>query len=269
MIAPLRLQAADYVGFVGSESARFTDLLADVDPTSPVPACPEWDAGDLLWHLLEVQWFWGSVAGRRLNDPGPAEQDKPERPGDHQGLVALARQSTDRLVSALLEGDASDPIWTWLEQDQTRGFIQRRQAHEALIHRVDAEQVAGAASPLDAPLATDGVDEALRIMFGGTPGWGTFHWGAGPVAVAATDTGARWVTEVGRVTGTDPEGDAIDEPSLEVHDGRAADPVAQLSGHAAVLDSWLWGRLPTSAVDRSGDAGALAAFDAVVGTGVQ
>jgi hypothetical protein len=26
-----------------------------------VPACPDWDADDLLWHLAEVQWFWGTI----------------------------------------------------------------------------------------------------------------------------------------------------------------------------------------------------------------
>ena len=44
--------------------------------------------------------------------------------------------------------------------DKTVGYIRRRQAHEALIHRLDAELTAGAVTPLDPDLAADGV---LRV----------------------------------------------------------------------------------------------------------
>ncbi len=269
MTSSLRLPSNDYLSFIGSESARFTDLLAQADPAARVPSCPDWDAADLLWHLTEVQWFWGSIAGRALRDPAEAESDKPDRPGGYPALLGLQRDSTDRLLAALTAGDDGDPIWTWLDDDQTRGFIRRRQAHEALIHRLDAEQVAGEVTALDERLSADGVDEALRIMYGGTPGWAQFHWQAGPVAVVATDIGTRWSTEVGRVVGSDPtSGEAVDESSLEVLDGRTADPVAQITGTAQGLDAWLWGRLPGSAVERTGDAAALDAFGAVIGPGI-
>jgi hypothetical protein len=54
-----------------------------------------------------------------------------------------------------------------------------------------------------------------------------------------------------------------------VHDGRAADPVAQIAARAEAVDAWLWGRLPAAAVDMSGDPAALGAFTAVVATGVE
>jgi uncharacterized protein (TIGR03083 family) len=270
MTASLRLPSREYLGFIGSESARFIDLLADADPAARVPACPDWDAADLLWHLTEVQWFWGSIVGRAITDPAHAETDKPERPGDYPRLLALQREATDRLLTAVSAGDDTDPMWTWFDDEQTRGFIRRRQAHEALIHRLDAEQIVGEVTQLDERLSSDGVDEALRIMFGGTPSWAEFHWQAGPVAVVATDTGARWSTEVGRAVGSDPDSaDTVDEASLEVLDGRTADPVAAITATAEALDAWLWGRLPDSAVEQSGDAKALAAFGAVIGTGIE
>ena len=43
-----------------------------------------------------------------------------------------------------------------------------------MIHRVDAEIVAGRRTPMDPALSADGVDEALRIMYGGLPDWGSF-----------------------------------------------------------------------------------------------
>ncbi|HLK94801.1 MAG TPA: maleylpyruvate isomerase family mycothiol-dependent enzyme [Nocardioidaceae bacterium] len=270
MTASLRLPSRDYLAFLDSESARFTDLLTRADPDETVPSCPDWSAADLLWHLTEVQWFWGSIVGRGLHDPADAECDKPQRPASYSGLLGLQLEATDRLLTALGAGDDADPVWTWLDDDQTRGFVRRRQAHEVLIHRLDAEQLVGEVTPLDEKLAADGVDEALRIMFGGTPAWAEFHWQAGPVAILCTDTGARWSTEVGRLVGTSPSSGAqIDEPSLEVHDGRAADPVAQIAARAEAVDAWLWGRLPAAAVDMSGDPAALGAFTAVVATGVE
>jgi hypothetical protein len=44
----------------------------------------------------------------------------------------------------------------------------RRQAHEAAVHRVDAQRAAGAARPggVDAGFAADGLDELLLGLFG-------------------------------------------------------------------------------------------------------
>ena len=67
-----------------------------------------------------------------------------------------------------LAGTADDvTVWTWLDTDHSVGFVRRRQAHEALIHRLDAELTAGVVTELDAGLATDGVLEAIEWMFGG------------------------------------------------------------------------------------------------------
>ena len=107
------------------------------------------------------------------------------------------------------------PAWTWSE-DQTVGFIRRRQAHEALIHRVDAELTAGRRTPMDPGLSADGVDEALRVMYGGAPPWGSFTpTGAGTLRLRASDTGDTWLVTTGRFTGTDPgDGTSYDEPDI-------------------------------------------------------
>jgi len=181
--------------------------------------------------------------------------------------VARCQSRSAALTDALATADPAATAWTWAPE-QTVGFILRRQAHEALIHRLDAEQVVGEVTPLDPRLATDGIDEAIRIMFGGTPDWAEFRWEAGPVAVIARDTGARWSAQVGRVVGRPEGGEAVDEPSLEVYDGRTADPVAQVSGTAGALDSWLWGRVGDDAVTREGDPQAQSAFGRVIGNGI-
>src|SRR5256885_672811 len=84
-------------------------------------------------------------------------------------------------------------------------FVRRRQAHEALTHGVDAERAADRRTPLDHDLSADGVDEALRIMYGNLPPWGSFTPdGVGTLRLRASDTGDTWLVTVGRFTGTDP-----------------------------------------------------------------
>jgi hypothetical protein len=76
-----RLDHSTYLQHIRDESRLFRDVLADCDPAAPVPTCPEWRAADLLWHLGEVQWFWGTVVRERVTGD-QAEALKPPRPGD-------------------------------------------------------------------------------------------------------------------------------------------------------------------------------------------
>src|SRR6478735_6718875 len=170
-----RLDFDDYLRHLESDSARFREVLADCDPSAPVPGCPEWTAADLLWHLARVQWFWGTTIRTRPAAPEGDDDDVagPERPTSYDGLLAAYDEYSAALASELRDADPTEPAWSW-SSEQTVGFTYRRQAHEALIHRLDAEQTAGQVTPLDPALAADGVDEALDVMFGGTPPWGTF-----------------------------------------------------------------------------------------------
>ena len=53
-----RLTPEAYLSAVRTESARFREVLAACDPEARVPACPDWSAADLLWHLATVQRWW-------------------------------------------------------------------------------------------------------------------------------------------------------------------------------------------------------------------
>src|SRR5215472_11044104 len=115
----------NYLDHLARESARFAAALRGAAPAAPVPSCPGWDADDLLWHLAEVQWFWGTIVREGIT----GEQADGLKPGS--------------------------PAGTW-SADQTVGFVRRRQAHEALIHRVDAELTAGERTGMDQGLSADG-----------------------------------------------------------------------------------------------------------------
>ena len=148
-------------------------MLADCDPEARVPGCPDWTAADLLWHLAGVQRFWATIIDRG-DRPGPDDLEEPTaRPRRTTGCSRPSTSYSAALVAALEAADPAEPAWTW-SAEQTVGFTFRRQAHEALIHRLDAEQTAGQVTPLDPALAADGVDECLDVMFGGAPPWGAF-----------------------------------------------------------------------------------------------
>jgi uncharacterized protein (TIGR03083 family) len=179
----------DYLEHLRADSARFAEVLAAANPATEVPSCPGWTAADLVWHLAEVQSTWGTIVSQTLADWD--DENVPERPDGYPALLEALTASSALLIDALASTPDEVAVWTWSETDQTVGFVRRRQAHEALIHRLDAELTAGAVTDLDPALATDGVLEVLELMFGGAPAWATTIHTDGPLGrVATTDTGA-------------------------------------------------------------------------------
>jgi uncharacterized protein (TIGR03083 family) len=259
----------DYVAHLAAESARFATVIDGLPPGAPVPSCPGWTADDLLWHLAEVQWFWATIAGDGVTGP-QAEERKPERPDGRTALAAFFQRASHDLREALARTAPDAPAWTW-SADQSVGFIRRRQAHEALIHRIDAELAAGDRTPMDPLLSADGVDEVLRVMYGYLPGWGTFVAdGAQDLRLKTADTADSWVITLGRFTGTDPGDQAAhDEPAVRaagLDQGQQA--AAEVSGSAADLDCWLWHRSSGAQLARSGDQAVLGRFEAVIADGL-
>ena len=261
-----RLPHDSYVAHLRRESQRFRDVLTDVDLDARVPSCPDWSAGDLLWHLgAEVQLFWATMAEGRP-DVGPDTWSEPARPDSAAGLFDTFDDATTRLAAALADADATEAAWTW-STDRTMGFIGRRQAHEALIHRLDAELTADTVTGLDPALAADGVDEVLDVMYGGTPGWGSFTPGEGLVRFDVADAGvARWV-RLGTFDGTDPDGGRTytDEPDLDVVPDPGTEPDAVVAGPAGPMDAWLWHRGDDAEITVTGDRAVYDRLAAIVG----
>jgi uncharacterized protein (TIGR03083 family) len=259
----------DFLDHLTRESARFAAAINDTPPAARVPSCPDWDADDLLWHLAQVQWFWATIVRERVSRE-QAEALKPPRPGDRAGLAAFYDRASHGLADILAATSPDTAAWTW-SQDQTVGFIRRRQAHEALIHRVDAELAAGRRTPMDPRLSADGVDEALRIMYGSVPSWAAFTPDTGrTLRLRASNTGDTWLVTVGRFTGTDPgDGTVYDEPDIHTAGSDPGDPAAaEVRGTAADLDCWLWHRQPLTPVTSSGDPAVLGQFEAAIAPGI-
>ena len=245
-----RLSYDDYLRHLTEDSARFRAVLADCDPAARVPSCPDWDAADLLWHLGEVQHFWATMLRQRPQ--GPEDYSAAPRPATYAGLLDYFDQGSDLLTATLPGTDPAAEVWTW-SQDHTAGFIYRRQAHEALIHRLDAELTAGAVTPLDPALAADGVHEALDVMFGGQPPWGEFTPYDRFVRVDVTDTDHRIWVQLGHFHGTDPEGTVHDTEDIHVVADPGVEPDAVVDGPAGALDAWLWRRGDDAEIAVTGD----------------
>jgi len=247
-----RLSASQYLSAIESESARFREVLADADPAAPVPTCPAWTALDLANHLAETQAQWAWVVGNRPKNPEERPETGPS-PTSYADALTSFDEASSGLVAALRDADPADPAWTW-SKEQTVGFILRRQAHEALIHRLDAELAAGSVTPLDRELAADGVLECLDVMFGGCPPWGEFAGLPHHVRVDITDAQESVWVQIGRFSGTNPEDDVhYDEDDVKVVDDPGTDPDAVVDGPAGALDAWLWRRGDDSQVRVHGD----------------
>ena len=85
-----------------------------------VPTCPDWTADDLLWHLAEVQWFWGEIV-RSRNTVGPGG---PTRSPPALTTVPPSRRSTASPAAGswrrCAAGEPGDSAWTW-SSDPDRG----------------------------------------------------------------------------------------------------------------------------------------------------
>jgi len=257
------MSAIPFDAHIEEESARFRAALVLAHPDTPVPTCPDWRAADLLWHLTEVQHFWGSIVSGRASSPDGVVQ--PERPGSETELLARFDEAHALLMDSLHTAADELAVWTWAEHARHVGFVRRRQAHEALIHRLDAEATIDDPTAVDPAFAADGVSESLTFMLGGVPPWGEPSGVGASGRIHADDTGDEWFIRLRTWSGTSPTTgtDYDGEPTLEVLE--LGDVDFEVTGRAADLDAWLWNRPPSAPVVRRGDTSEI---DALVAIGV-
>jgi uncharacterized protein (TIGR03083 family) len=259
--------ALDYAAITRREVDRLVSVLRDTDPAAPVPSCPDWTAHDLLDHMTGVALFWGTIVRDRLADPSPAEAAEETRPAEHEALFGAIDAATADLLASLDRTPDDVAVWTWSD-DNTVGFIRRRMAHEALIHRLDAELAADAVSELEPELAADGVHEALQHFFGGFPPWST-HTSDGPIGrVVASDTGDEWLVGIGHFSGLSPNtGKTYDrEPTLELVE--SGEPSYSITATAGELDAWIWSRHAFTGPAVEGNRADFDGFGSIIAKGI-
>lgn len=258
---------------IEAESRRLAEVLAVTPPTTRCPTCPEWNAADLLWHLTEVHLFWAGILRGDVRDADgmqAVEAAKPERPATVAGLLALRERATAALLEQLDRLADDEPRWSWWPADQTVGFTRRMQTYEATMHRIDAERTAAVpVGPISREVAAGAVDHCADVMWGWLPDGAPYE----PLALArltATDTGDRWLIEVGHWTFTDPKsGEQYDEPrairATEEDASTRTLPTAAVQAPVVDLALWAWNR--GGSVDLSGEQSATAAVEALISRG--
>lgn len=242
------------IGDISHAADALADLFDANDPTTPVPSCGDWTMADLVWHLTEVQLFWGHIIGNRPE--GPETYDPPTRPADAELSAGLRIAGVD-LVELLSLADDDEAAWSWSD-DHTVGFTVRRQVHESMVHAIDGFLAVSASVPEIEPLlAADGIDELVTVMLTGTPDWATFRADGGVVELVASDTGDQWALQPGKIIGIEPtSGKELELDGYELdHD---TIPMATIEASALDLLLWMWGRADAPATTNAAQIEAAA-----------
>jgi uncharacterized protein (TIGR03083 family) len=203
----------------------------------PVRACPDWDLRALASHMGHIH-RWARAAVRDGAAPDPEQIEPP--PEHIDDLAQWVRDGGSALVAELASAPAGRDVWHPFPVPLEPSVWPRRQAQETSVHRWDAQDAVGAAAPIDAELAADGVDEYFTVML---PRMlqrraATLAVSTPAVSLVCDDTPGTWTVR------------AVD--AHPVLDDDAA-PVARVRGSAEDLLLVLWGRRELDRLDVDGD----------------
>jgi len=151
----------DFLATVITEAAGLAAAARTVGPDASVPSTPEWTMAKLVKHTGTThRWATANVRAAAFSNPGDLDLGLPASEADYPDWIEAGAQSFVELLRAT---DPDAPTWSW-GVDQRVQFWARRMAHETAVHRWDAQSATGVQSPIDAPLAADGIDEQLENL---------------------------------------------------------------------------------------------------------
>lgn len=183
---------------IQNQCAALRSAAIIAGPDARVLTCPGWQVSRLVGHLARVQ----CMVRAALRDPSGKDVQAERPPADWDELLDWWEKQSSGMVSDL--ADPARPAWLpWENAPQTAGSWARRQAHEAAIHRLDAEHARAASDGPDAvpsltfdpELAADGIDELIHWLL---PPRATSKnsTSSGSVVLHATDTGRTWTLRI-------------------------------------------------------------------------
>ncbi|MFF7247928.1 maleylpyruvate isomerase family mycothiol-dependent enzyme [Embleya sp. NPDC008237] len=256
----------DYVRFQHLFQAEGLRLgqAAVTDMDAPVPSCPGWTVADVVRH--SVLMYTGAAGQLRPKQRPVTPNARPGAGSAHpvtnsttkgdlldtynRAHAALVTEMARRDPLDPIEGEALDPgVADGVDGDGpdpgTAGFLVRRMAREAAVHRADIEMAVGTPGPLDAQQALDGIDEVLGVLLPAHYDGGTRD-GASGRTIGVHSNRHHWRLTMQRSGVT------------MSRDRGFAD--AAVSGEPAELLLYLWGRRPGTVVSQTGDRSVLTAF---------
>ncbi len=142
------------------EIERFATAVDGARPGTPVPSCPGWSVAHLTEHLGTVhRWAEHLVRVRAPRRIAAEEMDL----GQPETSAAWLRSGGQSLVTTLRATDPDAEMWAW-GADQHVRFWSRRQLHETMVHRMDAQLARGQAPDAQPSVAADAIDEFLANL---------------------------------------------------------------------------------------------------------
>ncbi|GAA4784307.1 maleylpyruvate isomerase family mycothiol-dependent enzyme [Actinomycetospora chlora] len=215
-------------------TTAFANAVHAAGQEARVPSCPEWSVRDLADHLGGVhRWCASTVSrpGEKLVRRGPTEPPMPAGDDDMSTWLLEGAAAVTQAIRAVDE----DTLVGGFGRLVPVSFWARRQCHETLVHRADAEIAAGQ-DPLpdvDPVIAVDAIDEHLEMVVRGASRRPGLQGDGATLHLHATDEGLRdgageWVVTLG-----------ADGPVVE-HAHRKSDTAVR--GPARALLSVLTGR---------------------------
>lgn len=237
-----------YVDHLVADIERLGRVIADADLAAPVAACPGWDVQRLVEHLGVIHRWARQAAVTAAPPDGMAQFARGDR-----DLGEWFAEGAASLVDTLRGLDPDAPVWHPFPAEQVARVWARRQAHETAVHRWDAQRAVGSPDPIDAELASDGIDEYFGLAIprliareGIAVPTSSFH-------VHCTDVDGEWLA-------WSEDGEYRTRRAHEKCD-------AALRGPAEAILLRLWGRESARADELQpvGDEAALAAWLAIAG----
>jgi uncharacterized protein (TIGR03083 family) len=236
------MEESRYLECLAADHGDLRDAAASVELTVPVPNCPGWTMGDLVFHVAEV--YLHKVTVMRTGEwpeewPPPGQAEEPP--------LRLLGRGYGELIAEFRARRPTDPVPTWYDPDQTVAFWIRRMAQETVVHRIDAEQAAGLpVTPMPDDLAVDGVDEVLKRFLG----YDIEALGQLEGDHLASESGQNTITVLAGQTAW------TVRPSpreVVVEDGASQNPRVVIQAAPDLMLRWLWGRAGDDAVRVTGE----------------
>ncbi|MFV0462622.1 MAG: maleylpyruvate isomerase N-terminal domain-containing protein [Nostocoides sp.] len=241
---PATLTLDEYGAAIGEASTVLRANAGAVSLDTPVPTCPDWSVRDLVVHQGMVH---RSAAATLRGEQGWHAADFEADGQASPDVLDWFDDGAAQLLQAVVDAPDDMPGHFFLrDAGPLRDAWARRQAHETVIHAVDAMAARLGGPPTAAQtwfspeFAGDGADE---LMLGFLPRRRSPLRSQTPLTltVAIQDTGHAWQAEIS------------EEPPV-VRAGRATNPDVVLSGNAREVYLALWNRGTDIRVDGDDDA---------------
>lgn len=159
---------SDWTHLRHTEAAvREIGLMADAvrgrDGGTPVPTCPGWDLRALAEHTGAVHRWAAAMVRDAAAHRYPREEMDHGYPAGFAGFADWLRAGAVLLTEAMKSRDPETEVWGWAGE-RSAAFWSRRQLHETVVHRADAEIALGIAPEVDEDVAADGVAEFFDVL---------------------------------------------------------------------------------------------------------